>query len=103
MGKRRGILSVSVIALVFLAFTAAFNLLPRSSYSELEKRELKRFPAFTPDSLLNGSYTAAISSWYSDTEPCRDTLMYLSMHFRDIFVIEDFFAVHLFLCMEFLY
>ena len=72
------------MALVYLAFTAAFNLLPRSTYSELEKRDLQHFPAFTPDSLLDGSYTAAISSWYSDTEPYRDTLMYMSMQFRDM-------------------
>lgn len=72
------------MALVYLAFTAAFNLLPRSTYSELEKRDLQHFPSFTPDSLLDGSYTAAISSWYSDTEPYRDTLMYMSMQFRDM-------------------
>ncbi len=72
------------MALVYLAFTAAFNLLPRSTYSELEKRDLRHFPAFTLDSLLDGSYASAISSWYSDTEPYRDTLMYMSMQFRDM-------------------
>ena len=72
------------MALVYLAFTAAFNLLPRSTYSELEKRDLQHFPAFTLDSLLDGSYASAISSWYSDTEPYRDTLMYMSMQFRDM-------------------
>lgn len=81
---KKGVFFVSVIALVYLAFTAAFNLLPRSGYSELEKRELKRFPAFTFDSLADGTYTASISSWYSDTEPYRDTLMYLSMQFQDL-------------------
>ena len=72
------------MALVYLAFTAAFNLLPRSTYSELEKRDLRHFPAFTLDSLFDGSYASAISSWYSDTEPYRDTLMYMSMQFRDM-------------------
>lgn len=81
---KRGIFFTLVIALVYLAFTAGFNLLPRSVYSELEKRELKRFPTFTLDSLKDGSYAAAISSWYSDTEPYRDTLMYASMQFRDL-------------------
>ena len=82
--KKRGIIFTLVIALVYLAFTAGFNFLPRSVYSELEKRELKRFPTFTLDSLLDGSYAAAISSWYSDTEPYRDTLMYASMQLRDL-------------------
>ena len=81
---KRGVLSVVIIALVYLAFTAGFNLLPRSTFSELEKRELKRFPTLTLDSLANGTYAAAIASWYSDTEPYRDTLMYLSMQFRDL-------------------
>ena len=81
---KRGVVFVTVIAAVYLLFTAAFNLLPRSTYSELEKRELRRFPSFTLDSLRDGSYTAAISSWYSDTEPYRDTLMYWSMQFRDL-------------------
>ena len=46
MKRGRGIISVIVMALVYLAFTAAFNLLPRSTYSELEKRDLRHFPAF---------------------------------------------------------
>ena len=85
---KRGVFFVTVIALVYLFFTAAFNLLPRSRYSVLEKRELNRCPSFTLDSLADGSYTAAISSWYSDTEPYRDTLMELSMQFRDLLGIR---------------
>jgi len=73
---------VAVVTLAWVALTAGFNFLPRSRVSMLEKRDLQHFPAFTPDSLADGSYTAAISSWYSDTEPYRDTLMELSMQFR---------------------
>ena len=82
--KKRGVLFVTVVAGLYLAITAGFNLLPRSVYSELEKRDLQHFPSFSLDSLLDGSFTAAVSSWYSDTEPYRDTLMYLSMQFRDL-------------------
>ena len=81
---RKGILFVTVVSLVYLLFTAGFNLLPRGTWSELEKRELMRFPSLTLDSLLDGSFTAAVSTWYSDTEPYRDSLMYLSMQFRDL-------------------
>ena len=59
---KRGVFFTAVIALVYLAFTAAFNLLPRSVYSELEKRELQRFPSLTLDSLADGSYASAIAS-----------------------------------------
>ena len=79
---RKGILFVALISLLYLSFAAGFNLLPRSRYSALEKRDLKHFPQFTLDSLADGSYTEAISTWYSDTEPYRDTLMEFSMQFR---------------------
>ena len=85
---RKGILSVALVSLLYLSFAAGFNLLPRSTRSELEKRDLMRFPSLTLDSLADGSFTAAVSSWYSDTEPYRDSLMYLSMQFRDLLAVR---------------
>ena len=85
---KRGSFFVVVVALAWLALSVGFNFLPRSTVSELEKRELKRFPHLTLDSLIQGSYTAAISSWYSDTEPYRDTLMELSMQFRHLLAVQ---------------
>ena len=85
---KRGFFFVAVVALAYLALAAGFNLLPRSTVSELEKRDLMHFPSFTLDSLADGSYTAAIASWYSDTEPCRDTLMEASMQFRHLLGIR---------------
>ena len=73
---------VFVIALAYAALTLGFNFLPRSRVSQLEKRELQRFPSFSRDALADGSFTAAVSSWYSDTEPFRDTLMEWGMLFR---------------------
>ena len=81
---KRGLLYVTVVSLVYAALAAGFNFLPRSTYSELEKRDLKHFPAFSLDSLADGSFTEAVSSWYSDTEPYRDSLMYLSMQLRHL-------------------
>ena len=79
---KRGFLYVLVISTVYAAMVAGFNFLPRSVYSELEKRELKHFPNFTLDSLMDGSFAEAVSEWYSDTEPYRDTIMYASMQLR---------------------
>ncbi len=81
---RKGILYVAVVSLAYLVLAAGFNLLPRSRVSMLEKRDLRHFPSFTLDSLADGTYAAAISSWYSDTEPYRDSLMELSMQFRHL-------------------
>jgi hypothetical protein len=58
-----------------------FNFFPRPSFSELENRELKKAPAFTLDSLFSGAYTNEVSSWYSDSQPYRDSFLMLSMEF----------------------
>ena len=72
---------VAIVATAFIAITAVFLFFPRPTVSELEKRELATFPAFSADSLRNGTFTAAVSSWFSDSEPYRDRLMTLSMRF----------------------
>ncbi len=70
------------IAFVFCAFLAmgvALTVCERTSYSEGEKRELKRFPVFTLQSLLAGEYTEDISAWYADTVPYRDDVTEVSL------------------------
>lgn len=66
----------AVIAFVFLFF-------PRSTYSELEKRELATPPDFTLDRLLSSEYASDLSHWFNDSEPYRDLLMGVSMKTRD--------------------
>ena len=70
---------ILLFGVLFAAFAVVFNTFPRSSYSELEKRELKRFPLLTPEKLFDGSFTSEVSSWFSDSEPFRDHFMALSM------------------------
>ena len=78
---------IIAIVTVFVCFAAVFDTLPRSTYSELEKRELKAFPAFSPEKLADGSFTAEVSSWFSDSEPYRDAFMTLSMAVKDAIAI----------------
>lgn len=68
---------VAVIGL----FVVVFNFFERPAYSELENRELAQRPKFSVEGLLAGKYTTLVSSWYSDSEPYRDTFMTLSMEF----------------------
>ena len=75
---------ISVMLTVFAIMAAVFNIMPRSKVSQLEKRELAKFPTFTADKLLSGSFTKDISSWYSDTEPYREQFMQLSMNIKDV-------------------
>ena len=77
-------LYISIIALIFAAFVIVFNVFPRSTVSELEKRELATFPDFSWERLADGSYTRDISTWFSDSEPFRDRFMMLSMYIKDL-------------------
>lgn len=82
------IVYLTVIGLVFAALAAVFLFFPRSTFSELEKRDLATFPH--PDSLRNDpqKYAQDISAWFSDTEPYRDVFMNMSMSIRDAFRIR---------------
>ena len=64
-----------LLSLVYVGFVIVFCFFPRSTFSELEKRELTSFPAFTAESLANGSFTTGVNHWFSDTEPFRDFFM----------------------------
>lgn len=68
---------------LFGALTIVFLFMPRSTFSELERRELAPVPAFSGERLRDGSYTADVSHWFSDTEPFRDRFMTASMAFRE--------------------
>ena len=73
---------IIIVGVVFLTLTVVFVFFPRSKYSELEKRDLAEFPEMNDYEGNAGGFTAAISSWFSDTEPYRDELMTLSMNIR---------------------
>lgn len=74
---------IAIVVIAFLAIAVVFNTFPRSTYSELEKRELRQFPDFSIENLSNGSFTKGVSEWFSDSEPYRDLLMSLSMNIKD--------------------
>ncbi|MBR3307402.1 MAG: hypothetical protein IKI75_09140 [Lachnospiraceae bacterium] len=66
---------IVIFTLVFLSCAAYLFALPRSSYSDKERRELAGFPEFSLQALADGSYTKGISSWFTDTVPGRDMLL----------------------------
>lgn len=75
---------LAIVGGLFLGLTLVLNLLPRSSVSELEKRELATFPTFSWQRLTDGTFTRDVAAWFSDTEPFRDQFMLLSMHIKDM-------------------
>lgn len=80
--KREHIFLV-VTGLVFLALAVVFLFFPRPKFSELERRQLKEFPEFSTERLADGTYTADISSWFSDSQPFRDRFLSASMALKD--------------------
>ena len=79
---------IALFGLLFAAFAVVFNTFPRSTFSELEKRELAVFPEWTPEKLFDGSFTSEVSSWFSDSEPFRDRFMWLSMQVKDLIRLD---------------
>ena len=74
---------IIIVALVFTALTAFLAFGPCKTYSDVERRELAAFPAFDTDSWTDGSYTAAIGSWFTDTVPFRDDITTTALALRD--------------------
>ena len=80
MGKKIYIIMVTAL---FAAFVIVFNTFPRSTVSEVEKRELAKFPEFSFQNLRSGAFTKELSAWFSDSEPFRDHFINLSMNIKD--------------------
>lgn len=74
---------IVILSAVFLSIAIFFSLFPRSTYSQLEKRDLAQFPEYSRERLADASFTKDVSAWFSDSEPGRDYLMALSMILKD--------------------
>ncbi len=75
--------------LLFAGAAVALWLPLRPSYSEAEKRELTKFPEFSVDSLLDGSYFSGISTWYADTFPFREIFINANSKIKSFYGIGD--------------
>lgn len=80
---------VRIFITVWLIATV-LALLPmfREKYSDIEKRELQKFPEFSFKSLLSGDYFDGINLWFSDTFPLRDGFVSLNTKVKDTFGIN---------------
>lgn len=85
---KRAYLFLIVTGTVFGLLTGYFLLWPRSTYSELERRELAAFPEFSFGDLLSGKWTTDVSSWFSDSQPGRDMFMAASMKLKGIMALD---------------
>lgn len=72
--RAAAIITTSVFVALIAGTGAAALLLERPTVSETENRELETFPKFSLESYLNGSFTAQLDKYFTDTVPFRDTL-----------------------------
>lgn len=80
---------VRIFIAVWIA-AAVLAVLPvfRQSYSEIEKRELKKLPKFSFSALVSGNYFDEIGIWFSDTFPFRDDFVALNTRITNTFGIN---------------
>lgn len=76
------VMYIVFVGIFFVILTAIFVFMPRSKYSELEKRDLAEFPDTETIKKDPAKFTSGVSTWFSDTEPYRDELMTMSMNIR---------------------
>ena len=57
----------------------------RPKVSNIEKRELTRFPSVTISSFLDGSFQNQLSTWFADTFPFREGLISLNSNFKSLY------------------
>ncbi len=80
---------VRVFLIIWLA-AAVLAILPmfRESHSEVEKRDLKKFPKFSFSALVSGDYFDEINLWFSDTFPLRDGFVSLNTKITNAFGVN---------------
>lgn len=65
--------SMAVLMPLFALIVLFLLVFPRSKISQIEKRELAKFPKFTFSTYFSGEFNAGIANWFNDTVPYRDS------------------------------
>lgn len=78
-------LKENLISFVFIAFMLAFTILfialPKESFSVKEKRNLEKFPQFSNEALLDGSYTEGVENYLADHTPLRSLFVGINSYY----------------------
>ena len=72
------VFSLAMMGLLSCLFVLGVLLPLRPGYSDAEKRELKKFPAFSVQGLFAGTYFQDITAWYQDSYPGKEEWMLLA-------------------------
>ncbi len=75
-GARYHVAKTRLFAAVMAGISVITWILPlRPTHSDMEQRDLARFPEFSWQALISGDYFDGISLWFSDTFPARESLI----------------------------
>ena len=83
--RRLSLVLCGVLALGLGLGTLLLTLLPRSTQSQIEKRELAKLPSLSLESWFSGEFTAGVATYFTDTVPNRDALKRLGSQFKTVF------------------
>lgn len=72
MEKRRNRILISVMVVVFTFLVCMVFLKPDEEYSKTERRNLKQFPQWSPESVLSGRFMNQFEEYGLDQFPFRD-------------------------------
>ncbi|MEE1087277.1 MAG: DHHW family protein [Schaedlerella sp.] len=76
------------ISVLLVGFLWGFLFPLRPTESDLEKRELTKFPTPTVVTVLNGEFFSGVSTWYADTFPFRESLINMNSSFKTLYGIK---------------
>lgn len=57
---------------LFIGITVMLLVFERPTHSDIERRDLAKFPEFSAESFFSGEFTSKVSNWFNDTVPWRD-------------------------------
>jgi len=73
---------ISLVFIIFmLALTILFIVIPKEEFSYKEKRYLAEFPAFSKETLFDGSYTEGIEEYLADHTPLRSLFVGINSYY----------------------
>jgi len=73
MKQYKNIISIAVVALVFVSLTLTAWFLPKKDFSDSERRKLEQLPTMSLETITNGSFMTKFESFTQDQFPLRDT------------------------------
>ncbi len=72
--KVSNIISIVLVCAIILGLFAFTIILPKQEYSLAERRELKKLPTLTANSVFSGNYMISLRDWCADHFPLRNSL-----------------------------